>query len=725
MTMFFKYNVVKYIDSYRGRKHMTIDGILMGYARCEQYSLNSTVSDYMEYIEEEPFYIPPTLQEIKTQVKASTLNPKFILFSAPGATGKSSLAKYIAYKNRAIYWDLSKVKIGTNSFAGSILSAVGAPKYSSFINDLNEAKALLVIDAFDEAEVISGRKMISSFLSEIDMNLMEQTSASVFLLARTETAQYIASYCAESGISVVHYEIGFFQESSAKSFITKKALGANKAPTPADEECINTYYDTIRKNISDEESTSFLGYAPVLQAIAKHIQIAPNRARMISELLHQKDCASIIITIMQDLLAREKEEKVIPAFIERCQEEHPEFSNWNIVYSQEEQLVRIVQYLLFESTDYSNYVIDEMPPQLVNDYQELLNAFLPQHPFVRNAFKDGKTEGYLDFTGPAFRDYTLSMIIIDKAHSELASMYFEEAHGQSHFPSQIFFDCYKTLMDNKVYSNHLAYVYDSFKAKATAMERPYMECTEIPASEDQEAEYSVVFGMIQEKGADKKDDVIMEMEVISAEIVFEQVTNVSIVTPSITIRIGNRGIDARIYNSSIIAKSIMFDTRVISIESFLPEGCLLVSRESIGGSSPTIEIVRSDNLRISAPNINDYYRVIPYKYDFEDVDTTDATKFIHALRCILVEFRTHKKDMLAKTAERIDYVVVGGSKLKQRVLNFLKETGIIYPESHLYKVNEVRMQEKGISYAALSRMDQQILEPVFKEYLGWQHLNSD
>lgn len=101
----------------------------------------------------------------------STVQPKFILFSAPGATGKSSLAKYLAYKFGALYWNLAKVKIGTNSFAGSILSAVGAVNYSEFITDLNSGEILLIIDALDEAEIVSGRKMINSFLTDISANL--------------------------------------------------------------------------------------------------------------------------------------------------------------------------------------------------------------------------------------------------------------------------------------------------------------------------------------------------------------------------------------------------------------------------------------------------------------------------------------------------------------------------------------------------------------------------
>ena len=200
---------------------MNLDAIIGTYKKCKKYNLNSDVSEYISYKNEELIYISPSFSDVKTNSRTSSLAPKFLLFSAPGATGKSTLGKHIAKTFDAIYWDLSKVKIGTNSFAGSILAAVGANKYSEFINDLNSGEMLLVIDAFDEAEIISGRKMISGFIKDISDSLTEYKQAAVVLLARTETAQYIASFCAENSIPISHYEIGFFTETAAKDFIKK------------------------------------------------------------------------------------------------------------------------------------------------------------------------------------------------------------------------------------------------------------------------------------------------------------------------------------------------------------------------------------------------------------------------------------------------------------------------------------------------------------------------
>ena len=719
MIKYVDYNIKNYVDSIIGVKQMILDGILNPYKKCKTYSLSTEVSEYLRYIEEEPFYIPPSFSDIRTNHKVSTVEPKFILFSAPGATGKSSLAKHIAYRFSAIYWNLAKVKIGTNSFAGSILNAVGAARYSEFIGDLNTGDVLLVIDAFDEAEIVSGRKMLNSFIADISNSLAGHQIPTVFLLARTETAQYIASFCAENSISVAHYEIGFFNEDAAKNFIVKSVCG-KASPTKPDLECADSYYRVIKNNITTEECTSFLGYAPVLEAISAHIKASRNRQKMISELSTQKDCVSIIMKIMDDLLIREQCEKVVPAFRDKCIEAHPEFTQWDRVYSSEEQLVRVIYYVLFQETKYNNYPLNFLPPQLVDDYQAFLDSFLPQHPFVRNSAENTDAGRNIDFTGPAFRDYSLARIILDKNYEDLADMYFEESQSQSYFPSQIFFDCYTKITDNLVHPNHISYVYDSFKAKATAYERPYLQCSEIPASASESARCLAVFGMIAgQRQTAKRDDYFAEIPIASIPLQFEQLVNVSIDTPNMEVAIGHKGVDARIYNSSIICRTLNWSTRNIAIESYAPEGCLLVAHEGFSGDSVMIDVVKDDNLKVCAPNLNTYYKLIPYNYDFEDNANYDITKFIHALRCILVEFRSHSKDALAKMAERIEYVTVGNSAIKRQVLQYLKNREIIYSSEHLYKVNEAKLQENGISFNALARMDVLQLEGAFEDFCRW------
>lgn len=194
---------------------MLLENILKEYSDFEtnnsyiRYPISEKVESYIKHIDVEPFYVSPMFTDIKINKSTSTQAPKFILFSAAGAVGKSALAKFISYTYNALYWDLSKMTLGTASFIGAISKAVGDKNYSTFISDLNQAKTLLVIDAFDEAEMISGRDMIGEFLHDINESMADECPrASVFLFARSETAQYIVDFCADNHIHIKHYEIG-------------------------------------------------------------------------------------------------------------------------------------------------------------------------------------------------------------------------------------------------------------------------------------------------------------------------------------------------------------------------------------------------------------------------------------------------------------------------------------------------------------------------------------
>ncbi len=64
-------------------------------------------------------------------------------------------------------------------------------------------------------------------------------------------------------------------------------------------------------------------------------------------------------------------------------------------------------------------------------------------------------------------------------------------------------------------------------------------------------------------------------------------------------------------------------------------------------------------------------------------------------------------------------LVVGGSEIKRQVLEYLKYHEIIYTSDHLYKIDEVKLQAKGIHFNALSRMDTQQMQGAFTDFCKW------
>lgn len=681
---------------------MQLKEILRHHLEKERYKYKLSSNSNFYYVEEEQFYIEPDFYKISNTEQID--NIKFILFSAPGATGKSALAKYISYKYNAIYWDLSKIHIGSNTFNGTIISSMGTEEFSKFKENLKKANTLIVIDAFDEAEIISGRARLADFITEISKDLDENTPAPVVLLSRTETAHFISSFCEDNNIRLSHYEIGFFECLKAKQFIECRINNTKGKITKAEKDCINDYYSVVKSNISDEEENSFLGYAPVLEAIAEHISGAQNTAILVNGLRTKKDGSAVIEEIMTELLTREHK-KFINAFKVRCNKLRSESINLLSIYSPTEQLVHLLYYIIFEEISYINYNKSNIPAEFIDEYQEMIQSFINQHPFIQNKFKKSNTK--IDFSGPAFRDYALAKLILIDEYEQLALTYFEE-NDTIYLPTSIFFDCYMHWHSDCVNIKHINQVCKSFKAKEKAQNRVYIQCLET-SDRDGKVQCSLEFSILDSSNNSNQYTQTTSIKFDQTSIYnikFDYIANTSINMPSFVINLGNEKIDSRIESSQILCKSIHWNSKHITIDSGV-DGCIIETLQNCtsNGAAPSFDILREENLKISLPNISHYYKLIQYKYDFENLKDDGLDNFSHAIKAILIEFRSHKKDTLAKDSERIRNVTVGNSIIKNKVLKYLLKYGILYEEEHLFKVNIEKSREKEINFDSLRKSE--------------------
>lgn len=99
----------------------------------------------------------------------------------------------------------------------------------------------------------------------------------------------------------------------------------------------------------------------------------------------------------------------------------------------------------------------------------------------------------------------------------------------------------------------------------------------------------------------------------------------------------------------------------------------------------------------------------------------DKTQFTVALRRLLLEFRTHKKDGPGKFAKRIGYVVAGGDPVKRTVLSFLVETNVIRWEMRQYVVDKDAMKQLELSMHLLARLDENNTNKAYVSYCAWRN----
>lgn len=698
---------------------MTLESILSSInVKNEQISLAKDVHASISVIQSNVFYVQPKYIEIKNNPKA-----KFVIFSAPGASGKSALAKYISYKYKGIYWDLSQITLGENSFHGTLWRAMKQEGFIRFFDQIKNGNAVLVLDAFDEAEMISGRSGIEYFLNDLNETTVGSEKPTVLLFARTETASFLADYCENNEIFFSQYEIGFFEEYNAKEFVKKKLEVDGRLITEAVNECINQQFTVIKRLLGTEElASTFLGYAPVLEALAKAYDEEKNTIKLLEKLKKEDISSTKIVYSILDYLLEREHQKVCSAFREKWTEKYPEFSEWNEVYSKKEQIIRIVEYILFGSVEENSfYNCLKMPDELYIEYYNAIKMFLPQHPFIQNL---AETEE-IGFTGPAFRDYILASLLADINYMDLALEYFRTSSKPIHFSSPLLIDFYYFISNRKVCGVAFSILYDSYKAKETATKYAVVN---INQSGD---EVILNFALKDEKVGEIIDELEFNM-VDDTEICVLKLSNTTIDVEK-TVTIGDAINSVRLYNSSIVAKKIVFNSNCIEIETKTPGYCLIASENDVLNrmhDMPRFEI-RTDNdelVMIDLPNIDNFYRLRKYKYKYEENSDQDYFKFNLAVKKIMNCMRKHRKDAPAKDREFIDNEIINKNSFRRSVMDFLINIEVIYidsEESHLYKLNVDALAKYGLNWMDFGKNVDDELKNLYKMYRNCSGLSYD
>lgn len=681
--------------------------------KCSASVLKPEAHNSISFFNEEVFYIEPEYNEIKWES-----NSQIIIFSAPGASGKTQLAQYLAYKYHGLYWNLAKMVLGDNSFIGTLFKALN--DINRFQEQLCEGRTVLLLDAFDEAEMISGRNGVEIFLKEIFDFIGNSNYPSVLLFARTDSANFLAGYCKNNNMPYSQFEIGFFTEANAKLFIREglEKRSGTKLTSVVDD-VINTQFSMIRTILgASENSDSFLGYAPVLQALSKAFDEEKNTIKILERYRGKTESGTgIICQIMEDLLIREQK-KVRESLSEKWKGQIVESVDWKTIYTPEEQIVRVVEYILYNSVGIDSAYLSSsnLLPELKADYIESIERFVPQHPFVQDiATSDG-----IDFTGPAFRDYALSIIMGNRDYESMAYDYFADHTHGSHFPSQLLFDFYAKRNNEIINGNAFPILYESFKAN----EKVYKEASvEIIDYDDVK---KAVFDL-SENGS-----IINEVELrisdLSNKIKIDRVSNMHIDINGI-IDVGKAGSSARIRNSSIFAKQICFRADSLSIEASEDEETILVSLENVecdyavnSRITVNIESGNSNSVKIAFPNINSFYKLKPYEFQYTGNDETLLIEFQRFILKVMNCMRGHKKDTPAKDKEFIDNIIISRSASKRVFMDFLLDKEIIYidpKESHLYKLNIENLTSYGIGWCQAANA-KSAFSQLYSEYNIWK-----
>lgn len=339
--------------------------------------------------------------------------------------------------------------------------------------------------------------------------------------------------------------------------------------------------------------------------------------QLIQKIGSAKSSAEIFVKIINRILEREQE-KVINGFHKRFSSDYPDFNGWASVYSTQEQLTRLINYVLFNQIDGSVCDNDELPAELQREYNECIKDFILDHPFLHHFERD--SEPFVDFTGPAFRDFTLAKLMTDSSGSsdadDYAQCYFADYKHNTRFPSQLYFDLYVFFSNSHGKISHFKYLYDAFKAK----ERTRSESS--VAIEQIDDEMFFVFQQSSSRTSQGKTVVELDAAVNCEALEITQLRNVYI-DVAIDIIVGNPDEDVIIENFCIMCKQLIVKSPNIMLIANADQVSLLSCQGKIDSThSPNVKFdIRTPddaNIKLSIPEIEGSYKLRKYRYELND-----------------------------------------------------------------------------------------------------------
>ncbi len=206
-----------------------------------------------------PSFVQPTLR----LVEDSAL-PSVELISARGATGKSMLAQQVSGLTRVPLWALQDDKaVSADALSARLTSYLATPNPLSAIRD-GCLKGLL-IDSLDEARL----RVTGQSWTEFIGSLADFASAGIRLviLGRRRSIEDAWLELSDLNVSASILEISHFDRERQVFYVDRKALNGNPH-TVAFSSARDSVLNSLREADDSSAQDSFVGYAPVLDAVA-------------------------------------------------------------------------------------------------------------------------------------------------------------------------------------------------------------------------------------------------------------------------------------------------------------------------------------------------------------------------------------------------------------------------------------------------------------------------
>lgn len=332
----------------------------------------------------EAFFVPP-----RFTVMEDVPESPIILLSARGAAGKTTVANELSRTLGAPVWRLQDDSGVSKASVHSTLV-----QHLNTVNPLSALDALdsplLIVDSLDEART---RVSATSWTEFVEALLdASRHGLRLLLLGRVRTLEDLWVTLVDADSQPAWYEVSHFDTAGQVSYVNHRARirdSRTDISTTSYQEARDAILSALRAATLEAEAERFVGYPPVLDAVAQRLVDNPNYIATANDFsnLHGASRSSVLKRIIEDLLMREQT-KLGP--VARDLSLDPA-----MVYTPQEQAAWLLHDL--ESAP-KPLVLQECTLQQQHEYYEHVAIFREDHPF-RNASS---------WASPVFQAYIIS-----------------------------------------------------------------------------------------------------------------------------------------------------------------------------------------------------------------------------------------------------------------------------------------------------------------------------
>lgn len=347
-----------------------------------------------------PTRIAPYIEPSFSKVDFPKEKPAILLVSAVGASGKTTTARALSFDTQLPILDLAKHKaVGADALTGILTSAYPIEKVGPVLEGLRSGTHGIIIDGIDEARSKTTEQAFEAFLDDLIERSKGSDGSTIVVLGRSQVLLSTWCYLVDKEVDVGMVQIDPFDLDQARSYIDAMVSERDTGQQENYEQArdgilsrLSAAFQSTAKTGAESTFLSFIGYPPVLDAIATLLRKEPNYHR-IQQALKDGTGAQLEIQLLIDisdyLLDREHEEKAVPNFVDAIVADAGDRYGKELrqtLFDTEEQCARVLSRALSRA----------FPRQVIGDsalnerYERSVATFCTDHPFlddvrVRNA----------------------------------------------------------------------------------------------------------------------------------------------------------------------------------------------------------------------------------------------------------------------------------------------------------------------------------------------------